>query len=382
MSRLRKIVDTLRPTFAKDGKLKMFHSTFDALDTFLYVPGHTTNGGTHIKDGVDLKRTMFIVVIAMIPALLFGIWNTGYQHFLATGVINPEMMDCILYGAMKVLPIVAVSYGVGLGIEFAFAQARGHAVNEGFLVTGMLIPLVLPPDIPLWMVAVGTAFAVIIGKEVFGGTGYNFINPALAARAFLFFAYPLAMSGEEVWIAGFDEAIDGYSGATNLGAIAAKTPTMVTSWWDSFMGWIPGSVGETSTLMCLIGALILGLTGVGSMRIILSVFIGAILMGMTINQFAPIDSIYMNVPWYYHLVWGGFAFGAVFMATDPVSAPKTAKGKVIYGLLIGSVAILVRIFNPGFPEGMMMVIILLNVFSRTIDNYVIEGKLKKRLANG
>ena len=381
MSRLRKIVDTLRPTFAKDGKLKMFHSTFDALDTFLYVPGHTTSGGTHIKDGVDLKRTMFIVIIALIPALLFGIWNTGYQHFLATGVAAPELQECILYGAMKVLPIVVVSYGVGLGIEFAFAQLRGHAVNEGFLVTGMLIPLVMPPDVPLWMVAVGTAFAVVIGKEVFGGTGYNFINPALAARAFLFFAYPLALSGDTVWVAGIEEAIDGYSGATNLAQATAGNP-ITASWFDSFMGWIPGSVGETSTLMCLIGALVLGITGVGSMRIILSVLIGGVLMGMTINGFAPADSYYMNIPWYNHLVWGSFAFGAVFMATDPVSAPKTAKGKVIYGLLIGAFAILVRIFNPGFPEGMMMVIIFMNVFAKAIDSFVIDGQLKRRLARG
>ena len=381
MSRLRKIVDTLRPTFARDGKLKMFHSTFDALDTFLYVPGHPTSGGTHIKDGVDLKRTMFVVVIALIPALLFGIWNTGYQHFLATGVAAPELQECILYGAMKVLPIVVVSYGVGLGIEFAFAQVRGHAVNEGFLVTGMLIPLVMPPDVPLWMVAVGTAFAVVIGKEVFGGTGYNFINPALAARAFLFFAYPLAMSGDTVWIAGMEEAIDGYSGATNLAQATAGNP-ITASWFDSFMGWIPGSVGETSTLMCLIGAFILGITGVGSIRIILSVVIGGLLMGMTINGFAPADSYYMNIPFYNHLVWGGFAFGAVFMATDPVSAPKTARGKVIYGVLIGAFTILVRIFNPGFPEGMMMVIIFMNVFARAIDNFVIEGQLKRRLARG
>ena len=381
MSRLRNIVDNLRPTFAKDGKLKMFHSTFDALDTFLYVPGHPTTEGTHIKDGVDLKRTMFVVVIALIPALLFGIWNTGYQHFLATGVAHPVLMDCILYGSMKVLPIVVVSYGVGLGIEFAFAQVRGHAVNEGFLVTGMLIPLILPPDIPLWMVAVGTAFAVVIGKEVFGGTGYNFINPALAARAFLFFAYPLALSGDSVWIADMSLAIDGYSGATNLAQATAGIP-ITASWFDSFMGWIPGSIGETSTLMCLIGAFILGVTGVGSMRIILSVVIGGILMGMIINGFAPAESYYMNIPWYNHLVWGGFVFGAVFMATDPVSAPKTPKGKVIYGVLIGALAILVRIFNPGFPEGMMMVIILMNVFARTIDNYVIEGQLKRRLANG
>lgn len=381
MSRIRNIVDNLRPVFAKDGKLKMFHSSFDAIDTFLFVPGHTTNGGTHIKDGVDLKRTMFIVVISLIPALLFGIWNTGYQHYLSTGVATPELMDCILYGSIKVLPIVVVSYGVGLGIEFAFAQARGHAVNEGFLVTGMLIPLVLPPDISLWMVAVGTAFAVIIGKEVFGGTGYNFINPALAARAFLFFAYPLAMSGDTVWIADFDQAIDGFSGATNLAQATAGNP-ITASWFDSFMGWIPGSIGETSALMCLIGALILGITGVGSIRIILSVIIGGALMGLIINNFAPADSYYMNIPWYYHLVWGGFAFGAVFMATDPVSAPKTPKGKIIYGVSIGALAILVRIFNPGFPEGMMMVIIFMNVFARTIDHYVIEGKLKRRLARG
>jgi Na+-transporting NADH:ubiquinone oxidoreductase subunit B len=374
MSRIRNLMDNLRPTFSKDGKLSFLHSSFDAIDTFLFVPGHTTKGGVHIKDGTDLKRTMFIVVISLIPALLFGMWNVGYQHFNALGEIS-TLQQNLLYGALQVLPIVVVSYGVGLGIEFAFAQARGHAVNEGFLVTGMLIPLVLPPDIPLWMVAVGTAFCVIIGKEVFGGTGYNFINPALAARAFLFFAYPLAMSGEEVWVSG----VDGISTATNL-AEATAGKELSASFMDSFMGWIPGSVGETSTLMCLIGALILGLTGVGSIRIMLSVFVGGLLMGWTINSFAPADSFYMNLPAHYHLVMGGFAFGAVFMATDPVSAPKTPKGKLIYGLLIGAFAVLVRIFNPGFPEGMMMVIIFMNVFSATIDNYVIEGQLKRRLA--
>lgn len=374
MSRIKNLMDNLRPMFAKDGKLSFLHSSFDAIDTFLFVPGHTTSGGVHIRDGSDLKRTMFIVVISLIPALLFGMWNVGFQHFKALGELS-TMQDNLLYGAMQVLPIVMVSYGVGLGIEFAFAQVRGHAVNEGFLVTGMLIPLILPPDIPLWMVAVGTAFAVIIGKEVFGGTGYNFINPALAARAFLFFAYPLAMSGEEVWVSG----VDGISTATNL-AEATAGKELTASLYDSFMGWIPGSIGETSVLMCLIGALILGVTGVGSLRIMISVFVGGILMGLTINAFAPADSFYMNLPAHYHLMMGGFAFGAVFMATDPVSAPKTSKGKLIYGLLIGAFAVLVRIFNPGFPEGMMMVIIFMNVFSSTIDNYVIEGQIKRRLA--
>jgi Na+-transporting NADH:ubiquinone oxidoreductase subunit B len=386
MKGLRKYVDKIKPQFQKGGRFEKLHSTFDAFETFLFVPNHVTNNGTHIRDNIDMKRTMSLVVIAMIPALLFGMWNTGYQHFLSIGE-QADFWQTFIFGFLKVLPLIVVSYVTGLGIEFVFAQIRGHEVNEGFLVSGMLIPLVMPVDVPLWMVAVSTAFAVVIGKEVFGGTGMNILNPALTARAFLFFAYPSEMSGDMVWTAGLkggEGVLDSFSGATILGQ-AASGETVFTnglaghhfSSWDMFLGTIPGSIGETSTLAILIGAAILLFTGVGSWKIIFSTFLGGAVMGLLLNVFAVND--FMAIPYWEHLILGGFAFGAVFMATDPVTAAQTEKGKWIYGFLIGFLAILIRVLNPAYPEGVMLAILLMNVFSPLIDHYVIEANISKRL---
>lgn len=381
-------MDKLRPNFEKGGKLHFLHSTFDAFDTFLFVPGHTTHNGVHIRDGIDLKRTMFMVIIALIPSLLFGMWNVGYQQEAATGQFT-DWMSQFMFGVIQVMPIVIVSYGTGLAIEFMFAQLRGHQVNEGFLVTGMLIPLTLPPDIPLWMVAVGTAFAVIVGKEVFGGTGMNILNPALTARVFLYFAYPGAMSGDQVWaVANFKEKLaDGFTGATSLGQIynasnsgqtEFTSSTLSFSPMDLFMGWIPGSIGETSTLMILIGAAILILTGIGSWRIMASVFAGGWFMGTVLNLVG--GNAYFDMPAYYHLIIGGFAFGAVFMATDPVSAAQTQTGKWIYGFLVGVLTVLIRVFNPAYPEGIMLAILLMNVFAPLVDYFVVQANIKRRLS--
>jgi len=388
MNKLKDVLHQLRPQFNKGGKYEKLRSTFDALDTFLFVPGHTTHNGAHIRDGIDLKRTMFTVVIAMIPALLFGIWNVGYQHFKALG-IESTMIQNIIEGSIVVLPIVAVSYIVGLGIEFVFAQIRGHQVNEGFLVTGMLIPLCLPPSIPLWMVAVATAFTVVICKEVFGGTGMNLLNPALTARVFLFFAYPAYMAGEYLsngdflWVAANrNDAIEGYSGATSLSLLAeGKAPE--ASLWEMFAGLEQGSIGETSTLAILLGAAILMITGIGSWRIILSVFVGGFVMGIgmnTLNEAMNLNNIFMAASPLAHLLMGGFAFGAVYMATDPVSAAQTNVGKIYYGLLIGAFTVMLRVWNPAYPEGMMQAILFFNVLAPLIDYVVIESNKKRRLA--
>ena len=386
MRSLRRFVDKIKPPFEKGGKLHFLHSTFEAFETFLFVPDKVTTGAVHVRDANDMKRTMIIVVLAMVPALLFGIWNTGFFHFQAMGV-EAGFWQMVWFGFLRVFPIIVVSYVVGLGIEFAFAQMRGHEVNEGFLVSGMLIPLVMPVDVPLWMVAVATAFAVIIGKEVFGGTGMNILNPALTARAFLFFAYPGQMSGDKVWISGMTEGtgvVDGYSGATILGqAAGGETSVFVNGLgetftaWDMFLGTIPGSIGETSTLAILIGALFLILAGIGSWKIIVSVFAGGAIMGLILNAFAVNE--FMAVPFWHHLILGGFAFGAVFMATDPVSAAQTDRGKWIYGFLIGFLAILIRVLNPAYPEGVMLAILLMNVFAPLIDHYVIQANIKRRL---
>ncbi len=385
MKGLRKAIDKIKPQFEKGGKFAKLHSTFDAFETFLFVPDKVTTSGSHIRDNNDMKRAMTVVVLAMIPAMLVGMWNTGFQHFLATGA-NPGFWETFFYGFLRVLPMIIVSYVVGLGIEFIFAQVRGHDVNEGYLVTGLLIPLVMPIDVPLWMVAVSTAFAVIIGKEVFGGTGMNILNPALTARAFLFFAYPSQMSGDKVWIAGLKGGqgiVDGFSGSTILGQAAAGAKEFVNglghpySIWDMFVGSIPGSIGETSTLAILIGALILIYTGVGSWRIILSVFAGGAAMGLLLNALAVNE--FMAVPWFEQLMLGGFAFGAVYMATDPVTATQTMKGKWIYGFLTGVLAIMIRVLNPAYPEGVMLAILLMNVFAPLIDHYVIEANIKKRV---
>ena len=378
MKALRNFLDKIKPRFEKGGKFAKLQSTFEAFETFLYVPNRVTLTGSHIRDANDLKRTMALVVLAMIPALLFGMWNVGYQHFLSTAAETGDIWQNFWFGFIRVFPIIVVSYVVGLGTEFVFAQIRGHEVNEGFLVSGMLIPLVMPPDVPLWMVAVATVFAVIFGKEVFGGTGMNILNPALTARAFLFFAYPKNMSGDQVWIAGQGDAI---SGATPLGNALASTttpgsPLTLPDTMDMFYGFMPGSIGETSTLAILLGAVILVFTGMASWRIMLSVFAGGLLMGYIFNWVGA--NAYMEVSPWDHMVMGGFAFGAVFMATDPVTATQSTKGKYIYGFLIGFFAILVRVYNPAYPEGMMLAILLMNVFAPLIDHYVIQANVKKR----
>lgn len=360
------------------------HSTFDAFETFLYVPDTVTKSGSHIRDAIELKRTMSVVVIALLPALLFGMYNVGLQHFRAMGLSDMGTMECFGFGFWKVLPLIVVSYVVGLGIEFIFAQVRGHEVNEGFLVSGMLIPMIMPVDAPLWMVAVSTAFAVIIGKEVFGGTGMNVFNPALLARAFMFFAYTPHISGEKVWIAGMSagETVDGYSGATPLTEIAnsiaekASGLNISSSVCDWIVGTIPGCIGETSFIAIMIGAFILLFTGIASWRIMLSVFAGGYLMGLLFNAIGL--NAYMDMPAYYHLLLGGFAFGAVFMATDPVTGSQTGTGKFIYGFLIGAFAVLIRVVNPGYPEGMMLSILFMNAMAPIIDHYVVEANVRRR----
>jgi Na+-transporting NADH:ubiquinone oxidoreductase subunit B len=396
MKFLRNQLDHLKHNFEKGGKWEKFYYAYEAFDTFLFAP-NTTAGtkGVQIRDGVDLKRLMMTVIIAMVPCLLFGIYNVGHQHFLALGQ-SAELMDKLIIGAIQVLPIVVVSYAVGLGVEFIFATIRRHPVNEGYLVTGMLIPLVMPPDIPLWQVAVATIFAVIIGKEAFGGTGMNILNVALTARAFLYFAYPLQISGE-VWtyIPEGAQVVSGYSGATAL-AVAAQAGTTAggdalaalntfgAGWADNiysfsnlFFGFIPGSIGETSTLMCLLGAVILIATGVGSWKVIFSVFAGAYAMGLIMNLIG--GNAFVMMPAEYHLVIGGLAFGAVFMATDPVTATQTETGKWFYGALIGILTVLIRVFNPAYPEGIMLAILLMNVFAPLIDYFVVSANKKRRL---
>lgn len=375
MNFLRKQLDKVKPHFEKGGKFEKFAPAFNAIDTLLFTPAHTTQKGAHIRDAVDLKRVMITVVIALIPALLFGMWNVGYQHFSQITGSDMSFMSLFSYGALKMLPMIIVSYGVGLGIEFVFAIFRGHEVNEGYLVTGLLIPMIMPIDLPLWMLAVSVVFAVVIGKEAFGGTGMNILNPALIARAFALFSYTGFMSGDKVWVT--DAGVDGLSGETILGTLALGKET-ATSTMDMFMGYMPGSVGETSVLMILIGAAILLFTGIASWRIMLSSVIGAALMGLIFNAVGSDTNALFNFSWYEHLLVGGFAFGMVFMATDPVSSAQTNKGKWIYGFLIGVFAILIRVVNPTLPEGVMMAILLMNVFAPTIDHYVINGNIKRR----
>jgi len=388
MKFLRDQIDKIKPTFSEGGKLSFLHSTFDAFETFLFVPNHTTQNGAHIRDGIDLKRTMFTVIIAMLPTLMFGLWNVGHQQSLALTGTDGALWDNFFVGLIQTLPIIIVSYGVGLGIEMGFAQFRGHPVNEGFLVTGMLIPLCMPPDVPLWMVGLATAFSVVIGKEVFGGTGMNLLNPALTARMFLYIGYPSSMSGDSVWtfLPEGTKTVDGYSGATNLGELASATAEgkpwsddiLSASIMDSFLGNIQGSIGETSVIACLIGAVILIASGVGSWKIMLSTVLGGLFMGWIFN-ISGASGAYMDMPAYYHLIIGGFMFGAVFMTTDPVSADQTEKGKWIYGFLIGVLTVLIRVFNPGYPEGIMMAILLMNVFAPLIDYYVVQSNIKTRL---
>ena len=367
--------------FEKGGKLGFLHSTVDAFDTFLRVPGTVTRRGAHVRDAVDLKRIMIIVVLALVPAALVGMWNVGYQHCLATGQ-EWGLFQNFWYGFLRVLPLYIVAYVVGLGIEFASAQIRNEEVNEGYLVSGMLIPLIVPVDVPLWTLAIAVAFAVLFGKEVFGGTGMNFLNPALLCRAFLFFAYPSKMSGSSVWVSlkNGESLIDGATGATPLSFASEGLDAMNNagvqygmSAWDMFAGIIPGSVGETSVIAILIGAVILIWTGVASWKIMVSSVAGALFVGWLGNFFGATD-----VPAYYHLLMGGFAFGTVFMATDPVTSAQTECGKWIYGFLIGALCVVVRLFNPGYAEGMMLAILLMNTFAPLIDHYVTDAAISRR----
>jgi Na+-transporting NADH:ubiquinone oxidoreductase subunit B len=378
MKALKNFFEKTKPYVQKGAKYHWLHSTHDAFFTLAFVQKDTSKSGTHVHDFIDLKRTMGIVVFALVPALLMGMYNIGYQHFGALGQLETAaFFDLFLFGFLKVLPVILVSYIVGLGIEFIFAQFRGHEVNEGFLVSGILIPMVMPINTPLWMIGVATAFAVVFGKEVFGGTGMNIWNPALVARAFLFFAYPAQMSGDSVWISasGIEKMADGFTGATPMAqAVLGETNLNV---WDAFVGLIPGSIGETSTLAILIGAAILIITGIGNWKIMLSTVLGGLFMGILLNIFAV--NAYMEMPFWEHLIIGGFAFGAVFMATDPVSGAQTDKGKWIYGFLIGVLAILIRVVNPAYPEGMMLAILLMNTFAPLIDHYIIQGNIKRRL---
>jgi len=373
MKFLRKKLDNLRHPFRKGGKWEKFAPAINAFDTFLFVPNHTTFKGSHIRDSVDLKRTMSTVIIALLPALIYGIYNSGYQYYSQLD-IPFTFLDAFIHGSWKILPMIFVSYFVGLTIEFIFAVYRGHEVNEGYLVTGLLIPMIMPIDIPLWMVAISVAFSVVIAKEAFGGTGMNILNPALTARAFAFFAYPTYMSGNKVWVSEASN-VDAISGETILGSLAAGEEIKY-SVSEMFYGSIPGSIAETSVLYILLGAVILIFTGVGSWRIMLSGILGASLVGYLFNLWGA--NALMSFSWLNHLLVGGFAFGIVFMATDPVTASQTNKGKWIYGFLIGVFCILIRVFNPAYPEGVFLAILLMNVFAPTIDHYIIEANIKGR----
>ncbi|MBQ3255009.1 MAG: NADH:ubiquinone reductase (Na(+)-transporting) subunit B [Rikenellaceae bacterium] len=379
MKALRNFIDKLKPTFSEGGKLSALHSTFEGFETFLFVPNTTTQKGAHVRDCNDMKRTMIMVVLALVPALLFGMYNTGYQHFLSLGQ-EAGLWQCFWFGFLKVLPMIIVSYLVGLSIEFAFAQKRGHEINEGFLVSGLLIPMIMPVDVPLWMLALGTAFAVVIGKEVFGGTGMNVFNPALLARAFVFFAYTPFMSGETVWVAGLGKVeagaiADGFSGATALEQLST-TGEMSYSICDALIGLMPGCVGETSVIAIALGALILLVSGVASWRTMVSVFVGGLAMGLLFNAIGA--NAYMEVPAYTHLLVGGFAFGAVFMATDPVTSAQTNAGKYIVGFMTGALAVMIRVINPAYPEGMMLSILFMNALAPLVDYFVVERNIARR----
>ena len=395
MKALRNYLDKIKPNFEEGGKFHAFRSVFDGFETFLFVPNTTAKSGTHIHDSIDSKRIMSMVVIALVPALLFGMYNVGYQHFHATGAAG-GFWEMFIYGFLAVLPKIIVSYVVGLGIEFVVAQWKKEEIQEGFLVSGILIPMIVPVDTPLWMIAVATAFAVIFAKEVFGGTGYNIFNVALVTRAFLFFAYPAAMSGDQVFVRtadtfgiGAGQVVDGFSGATPLGQVAIAGKEMIGSFqavdvlgnpistWDAFIGLIPGSIGETSVLAILIGAVILLVTGIASWKTMVSVFVGGAFMSLIFNMVGT--TVAMCVSPLDHLFLGGFAFGAVFMATDPVTSARTETGKYIYGFLVGAMAIIIRALNPGYPEGMMLAILLMNVFAPLIDYYVVEANISRRL---
>lgn len=385
MKALRNYLDKIKPNFEEGGKLHAFRSVFDGFETFLFVPNTTSKSGTHIHDSIDSKRIMSIVVIALVPALLFGMYNVGYQHFHATGAAG-GFIEMFAYGFLAVLPKIIVSYVVGLGIEFAVAQWKNEEIHEGFLVSGILIPMIVPVDCPLWLLAVATAFSVIFAKEVFGGTGMNVFNVALITRAFLFFAYPTKMSGDAVWVSGdsifgLGQSVDGLTVATPLG-IAATTPAgqavdMPYSLCDMVCGFIPGSIGETSVIAIALGAILLLWTGIASWKTMFSVFVGGAFMAFVFNAIGP-DTAMAQMPWYQHLALGGFCFGAVFMATDPVTSARTETGKYIFGFLIGAMAIIIRVLNPGYPEGMMLAILLMNIFAPLIDYCVVQSNISRR----
>ena len=378
MSFLRNYLNKIKPNFEKDGKLHAFRSVFDGFETFLYVPNDTAKSGVHIHDAIDSKRIMSMVVIALLPALLFGMYNVGYQNYLAAGTLaTASFCEVFFYGVLEVLPKIIVSYIVGLGIEFAWAQWKGEEIQEGYLVSGIIIPMIVPVGCPIWMIAIAVAFAVIFGKEIFGGTGMNIFNVALVARAFLFFSYPTKMSGDTVWVAqdsifGLVNTLpDTFTQATPLGQLAAGS-NVTASLQDAIFGFIPGSIGETSVIAIAIGAVILLWTGIASWRTMLSVVVGGSLVAFIFEQTGQ------SIAWYEHLVYGGFAFGAVFMATDPVTSARTDCGKWIYGFLIGALAVIIRVMNPGFPEGMMLAILFGNMMAPLIDHYVVEANVKKR----
>ncbi len=393
--------DKAKPHFEKGGRLEFFYPIFEAQYTGLFTPGFVTKTGSHVRDGLDLKRMMITVVIALVPCMVMAMWNTGYQAQLAiakgavpldswqmfvwTGIGLPfdfkSPILCILFGALHYLPIYAAAMLTGAIIEPGFAMVRKHEVNEGFLVSGALIPLTLPPTIPLWMVVVGTAFGLVVAKEIFGGTGMNFLNPALTARAFLFFAYPAYMSGDAAWIAADFQGVDSFSGATLLAQAAVTHGALDdASWWAAFYGWIPGSMGETSTLACLIGAVLLLATGIGSWRTMAGVFVGTVFFAVLFNLVGSETNPMFGVPWYWHVVTGGWAFGMVYMATDPVSSAFTERGKLFYGFGIGAMVILVRVVNPAYPEGMMLAILFMNMLAPLIDHFVVQGNINRRLA--
>ena len=388
MKILENFIHKTKPKFEKGGKFEKWLPIYESFETFLFVPGTVTKKGSHIRDGIDLKRSMMMVILALLPTLLFGMWNIGSLYYMSIGESH-TLLQTFWYGFVKVLPLIVVSYGVGLGVEFIFVYLRGHEINEGYLVTGMLIPLIVPIDIPLWMLAISIIFAVIIGKEAFGGTGMNIVNPALLARAFLFFAYPAKMSGNQVWVHGISsgkQIVDGFSGETILGQKINGVTQAYSGFIDNklstldlFLGNYAGSVGETSTLAILIGAAILLYTGIASFRIMFSVFAGGYAMALLLNIVAPANNVLLNTPALEHLLIGGFAFGAVFMATDPVSSAQTGIGKWIYGFLIGAFAIVIRCLNPAYPEGMMLAILFLNVFAPLIDHFVVKANINKRL---
>ena len=401
MKFIRDQLDRIAPLFAKGGPLERFHSLYELQDTFLFTPGEVTRSASHVRDTLDMKRLMITVVLALLPCMLMACWNTGYQAMLAVaygaapldtwqsglwswlgfGFDFRNSVLCILFGALYWLPVYATVMLAGGLIEVVFAVVRGHEISEGFVVTGALLPLTLPPTIPLWMVVLGTAFGIVLGKEIFGGVGMNFLNPALTARAFLFFAYPAAMSGDQVWIAADLHGVDSYSGATLLAKAAAASGALAdASWWAAFTGFVPGSLGETSTLACLLGAALLVGTGVGSYRTMLGVLLGTIVMSLLFNVGGSTSNAMFSVPWYWHVVLGGWAFGTVFMATDPVSSAFTARGKWIYGFMIGVMVVLIRVVNPAYPEGMMLAILFMNMLAPLIDHFVVQANIRRRLA--